>query len=195
MWPTTTLPLSDLPRTVRGRPLASAGVCGGCYSFSYSPTRGRGGGGPRRELQREWEPGIASRRSYRFGDSVPPLRAADIGMYQALGRASSVLSCSVLPCWLGQLIRHVLWSAPHSTVPVCKVSLGYLMQAAGRVQGTRGTRVAAMFRVHDRNMNDAQPQGLEPEGYGSLWAAHRSKGRKSHGLRRAAEVPFFCAGC
>ena len=43
MWPTTTLTLPDLPRTVRGRPLASAGVCGGCYSFSYSPAKGRGG--------------------------------------------------------------------------------------------------------------------------------------------------------
>ena len=32
--------LSDLPRTVRGRPQASAGVCGGCYSVSYSPTKG-----------------------------------------------------------------------------------------------------------------------------------------------------------
>jgi hypothetical protein len=41
--PTTTLTLSDLPRTVRGRPLASAGVCGGCYSLSYSPPRGRRG--------------------------------------------------------------------------------------------------------------------------------------------------------
>jgi hypothetical protein len=37
--PTTTVMLSDLPRTVRGRPLASAGVCGGCYSFSYSPAK------------------------------------------------------------------------------------------------------------------------------------------------------------
>ncbi len=37
--------LSDLPRTVRGRPLASAGICGGCYSFGYSPAKGRGGGG------------------------------------------------------------------------------------------------------------------------------------------------------
>ena len=37
MWPTTTLTLSDLPRTVRGRPLVSACVCGGCYSVSYSP--------------------------------------------------------------------------------------------------------------------------------------------------------------
>jgi hypothetical protein len=44
-WPATTLTLSDLPRGVRGRPLASAGVCGGCYSFSYSPVKGRGGGG------------------------------------------------------------------------------------------------------------------------------------------------------
>jgi hypothetical protein len=35
--PATALTLSDLPRTVRGRPLASAGGCGGCYSFSYSP--------------------------------------------------------------------------------------------------------------------------------------------------------------
>jgi hypothetical protein len=41
-WPTTTLTLSDLPRTVRGRPLASAGVCGRCYSFSYSPAKGPG---------------------------------------------------------------------------------------------------------------------------------------------------------
>ena len=30
----------DLPCAVRGRPLASAGVCGGCYSFSYSPAKG-----------------------------------------------------------------------------------------------------------------------------------------------------------
>ena len=37
MLPTTTLALSDLLRAVRGRPLASAGICGGCYSFSYSP--------------------------------------------------------------------------------------------------------------------------------------------------------------
>jgi len=44
MSPTTTLTLSDLPCTVRGRPLASAGVCGGCYSFSYSLAKGRGGG-------------------------------------------------------------------------------------------------------------------------------------------------------
>jgi GntR family transcriptional regulator len=29
--------LSDLPRIVRGHPLASAGVCGGCYSVRYSP--------------------------------------------------------------------------------------------------------------------------------------------------------------
>jgi hypothetical protein len=40
MWPTTTLTLSDLPRTVHGHPLASAGVCGGCYSPSYSPVKG-----------------------------------------------------------------------------------------------------------------------------------------------------------
>ncbi len=40
MSPTTTLTVSDLPRTVRGRPLASAGVCGGCYSVGYSPARG-----------------------------------------------------------------------------------------------------------------------------------------------------------
>jgi hypothetical protein len=40
MWPTTTLTPSDLPRTVRGRPLASARACGGCYSFSYSPAMG-----------------------------------------------------------------------------------------------------------------------------------------------------------
>ena len=67
------------------------------------------------------------------------------------------------------------------------------MLDAGRGPGVvhSGHFVAAMSRVHDRNMNDAQPQGLEPEGHGSLWAAHRSKGRKSHGLRRAAEVPFF----
>ncbi len=46
-WPTTTLTLSDLPRAVRGRPLASAGICGGCYSFSYSPAqKARGGGRP-----------------------------------------------------------------------------------------------------------------------------------------------------
>jgi hypothetical protein len=32
----THIPL-DLVRAVRGGPLASAGVCGGCYSFSYSP--------------------------------------------------------------------------------------------------------------------------------------------------------------
>ncbi len=38
--PTSTLTLTDLPRTVRGRPLASAGVCGGCYTFSYSSTKG-----------------------------------------------------------------------------------------------------------------------------------------------------------
>jgi hypothetical protein len=36
MWPTTALTLSDLPCTVRGRPLVSAGVCGGCYSVGYS---------------------------------------------------------------------------------------------------------------------------------------------------------------
>jgi len=35
--------LSDLPRIVRGRPSASAGVCGDRYSFSYSPAKGRGG--------------------------------------------------------------------------------------------------------------------------------------------------------
>jgi hypothetical protein len=40
MWPTTTLTLSDLPRTVRGRPSMSAGVCGDCYSISYSPAKG-----------------------------------------------------------------------------------------------------------------------------------------------------------
>ena len=40
MWPTTALTPSDLPRSVRGRPLASAGVCGGCYSVSYSPAKG-----------------------------------------------------------------------------------------------------------------------------------------------------------
>jgi hypothetical protein len=40
MWPTTAFTLSDLPCTVRGRPLASAGVCGGCYSVGYSPVRG-----------------------------------------------------------------------------------------------------------------------------------------------------------
>jgi hypothetical protein len=43
MWPTTTLTLSDLLRIVRGHPLASAGVCGGCYSVGYSPAKGRGG--------------------------------------------------------------------------------------------------------------------------------------------------------
>jgi hypothetical protein len=50
MWPATTLTLSDLPRAVRGRPLASADVCGGCYSVSYSPAKGAcrsdGGHGP-----------------------------------------------------------------------------------------------------------------------------------------------------
>jgi len=40
MSPTTTLTQSDLPRTVRGRPLASAGVSGGCYSVGYSPAQG-----------------------------------------------------------------------------------------------------------------------------------------------------------
>src|SRR4029077_13065811 len=40
MWPTTSFRLSDLLRTVGGRPLASAGICGGFYSFSYSPPRG-----------------------------------------------------------------------------------------------------------------------------------------------------------
>jgi len=40
MWSTTVLTPSDLPRTVRGRPQASAGVCGGCYSVSYSPCQG-----------------------------------------------------------------------------------------------------------------------------------------------------------
>ena len=44
MWSTTTLTISDLPRTVRGRPLASAGVCGGCYSVRYSPAKGCGSG-------------------------------------------------------------------------------------------------------------------------------------------------------
>ena len=34
--PSTTLTPSDLPPTVRGRPLVSAAVGGGCYSFSYS---------------------------------------------------------------------------------------------------------------------------------------------------------------
>jgi hypothetical protein len=50
MWSTTALTPSDLPRTVRGRPLASVGVCGGCYSVSYSPAKGRsdGGHGPTR---------------------------------------------------------------------------------------------------------------------------------------------------
>jgi hypothetical protein len=28
----------------RGRPPASAGICGGCYSFSYSPAKRRDGG-------------------------------------------------------------------------------------------------------------------------------------------------------
>src|SRR5690242_10553520 len=42
MCPTTTpTPLSYLPRTVRGRPLTFAGICGGCYSFSYSLAKGR----------------------------------------------------------------------------------------------------------------------------------------------------------
>jgi hypothetical protein len=44
MSPTTTLTLSDLPRAVCGRPLASVGVRGGCYSVSYSPTKGAGAG-------------------------------------------------------------------------------------------------------------------------------------------------------
>ena len=35
--PTTTLAPSELPGAVRGHPLASAGVCCRCYSFSYSP--------------------------------------------------------------------------------------------------------------------------------------------------------------
>lgn len=39
-WPTTTLIPSDLPRTVRRHPLASAGVCCRCYSSSYSPGGG-----------------------------------------------------------------------------------------------------------------------------------------------------------
>ena len=37
---TTTFTLSDLPRPVRRHPLASAGACGDCYSFSYSPVKG-----------------------------------------------------------------------------------------------------------------------------------------------------------
>ncbi len=36
----TSSTVTDLPRTVRGRPLASAGACGGCYTFGYSPTKG-----------------------------------------------------------------------------------------------------------------------------------------------------------
>jgi hypothetical protein len=39
--PTSTLTLSDLLRTVRGRPLASAGACGGCYSPQSQPARTR----------------------------------------------------------------------------------------------------------------------------------------------------------
>src|SRR5262252_4540073 len=39
MRPTITFAPSDLPRSVRGRPLASAGIRGGCYSLSYSPPR------------------------------------------------------------------------------------------------------------------------------------------------------------
>jgi len=41
MWPTSALTLLDLRRTVRGRPLASAGVNRRCYSVGYSPAPGR----------------------------------------------------------------------------------------------------------------------------------------------------------
>jgi hypothetical protein len=58
MRPTTPLSLPDLPCTVRGRPLASAGVCGGCYSFGYSPTQWR------------WEPAVVA-----VTVAVPPARA------------------------------------------------------------------------------------------------------------------------
>ena len=37
---TTTLTPTDVLRSVRGRPLASAGVCSGRYSVSYSPAQG-----------------------------------------------------------------------------------------------------------------------------------------------------------
>ena len=37
--PTTTVTQTDLPRTVRGHPLVSAGDCGGCYSVRYSPAK------------------------------------------------------------------------------------------------------------------------------------------------------------
>ena len=67
--PTTTLTVSDLPRTVRGRPLTSAGVCGGCYSLSYSPAKGRGGGARGPDTTRH---GLAARHLWRaMGDASP----------------------------------------------------------------------------------------------------------------------------
>ena len=67
--PTTTLTLADLPRTVRGCPLTSAGVCGGCYSFSYSPAKGRGGGAHGPDITRH---GLAARHLWRaMGDASP----------------------------------------------------------------------------------------------------------------------------
>jgi hypothetical protein len=39
MWPTTTLTVSDLPRTVRGRPLAFTAVRGDCHPLCHSVAR------------------------------------------------------------------------------------------------------------------------------------------------------------
>ena len=86
--PTTTLTLADLPRTVRGCPLTSAGVCGGCYSFSYSPAKGRGGGAHGPDITRH---GLAARHLWRaMGDAGPVMS----------GRHSAAdgKSCRRAPC-------------------------------------------------------------------------------------------------
>ena len=89
---TTTLTLPDLPRTVRGHPLASAGVRGGCYSPGYSPARGErssGGHGPIGLLMLD---GV---RRLVEGGARRLVTAASAR--QRMTHARAVLCC--FPCW------------------------------------------------------------------------------------------------
>lgn len=81
--PTTPLTLSDLLRTVRWRPLAPAGVCGGCYSFG----KGRGE-----------QPRCPPRYGRRYATSANPHFASRSCILVAvLAPAIEVLTVEVFP--------------------------------------------------------------------------------------------------
>jgi hypothetical protein len=70
----TTLTLSDLPRTIRRRPLASAGICCGCYSASVSTPLTRAPGRASRDLPGRPSPPGQGRPTW--GQGSTPSRSA-----------------------------------------------------------------------------------------------------------------------